>query len=100
MRPLARRGVHPHIGDVVEPLAALQIEVRVIDERPTVDEIVAEVPDGTLDLALGLRTVRPTRTRRKAPVMREAEKLKIAYKRAALEPQVARDDRLHLIEEQ
>ena len=32
--------------------------------------------------------------------MRKAEKLEIAHERAALQPQVARDHRLHLIEEQ
>ena len=99
-RPLARRGVHPHIGDVVEPLPALLIEIRIIGKRPPVDEIVAEVAHGTLDLALGLRAVRPTRARREAPVVREAEKLEIAHERATLQPQVARDHRLHLIEEQ
>jgi hypothetical protein len=33
-------------------------------------------------------------------VVRKAEKLQIAHQRAALQPQVARDHRLHLIEEQ
>ena len=99
-RPLARRPVHPHIGDVVEPLASLLIEIRVIGKRPTVDEIVAQVAHRTLDFALGLRAIGSTRARREAPVMREAEKLEIAHERAALQPQVARDHRLHLIEEQ
>ena len=99
-RPLARRRVHPHIGDVVEPLPALLIEIGVIEKRPAVDEIVAQVADRTLDFALGLRAVGATRARREAPVMREAEKLEIAHERAALQPQVARDHRLHLIEEQ
>ena len=57
-RPLARRGVHAHIGDVVEPVPSLLIEIRIIGKRPSVDEIVAEVAHGTLDFALGLRAVR------------------------------------------
>ena len=32
--------------------------------------------------------------------MRKAEKLEIAHERAALQPEIARDHRLHLIEEQ
>jgi hypothetical protein len=78
--------VHPHIGDLVEPVAALLIEIGIIGKRPAVDEIVAEIAHGTLDFALGLRAVRPTRTRRDAPVMREAEKLEIAHERATLQP--------------
>jgi hypothetical protein len=73
--PLARRGVHARIGDVVEPVAALLIEIGIISKRPPIDEIVAEIPHGTLDLALGLCPVRPTGARREAPVMREAKKL-------------------------
>ena len=99
-RPLARGGVHPHIGDVVEPLASLLIEIRIISKRSTVDEIVAEVAHRTLDLALGLRAVGSTRPGREAPVMRDAEKLEIPHERAALQPQVTRDHRLHLVEEQ
>src|SRR5215213_2103442 len=90
--------MHPHIRDAVEPLSSLLIEIGLIGKRPSVGEIVAEIAHGPLDFALGLRAVRPTRPRREAPVMREAEKLEIAHERAALQPEVARDDRLHLKE--
>ena len=92
--------MHPHVGDVVEPLPSLLIEVSVVDECPSVDEIVPQIPDRTLDFALRLRAVGATRARRKAPVVRKAKKLEIADERAALQAQVARDHRLHLIEEQ
>jgi hypothetical protein len=72
-----------------EPLSTLLIEVRIIGKRPPVDEVVAEVAHGTLDLALGLGAIGPTRARREAPVVREAEKLEIADQRATLQPQVA-----------
>jgi hypothetical protein len=98
--PLTRRGVHPHIGDVVEPVASLLIEIGIIGKRAAVGEIVAEVAHGPLDLALGLGAIRPTRARCEAPVVREAEKLEIADKRPALQPQITRDHRLHLVEEQ
>jgi hypothetical protein len=75
------------------------IEVRVVGKRPAVDEIVPQVADRTLDRALGLRAVGPTRARREAPVVREAQKLELADGRAALQTQVPRDHHLHLIEE-
>ena len=73
--PLMRRGVHPHIGDVVEPLASLLIEIGIIGKCAAVGEIVAEVAHGPLDLALGLGAIGPTRARCEAPAVREAEKL-------------------------
>ena len=99
-RPLPGRGMHPDIGDLVEPVAALLIEIGIIGKRPPVHEIVAEIAHRTLHFALRLRAVGPARARREAPVMGEAEKLEIAHERAPLQPQIARDDRLHLIEEQ
>jgi hypothetical protein len=95
-----RRGVDAHIGDVVEPVAALLIEIRIIAKRPPVDKIVAEIADGPLDFALGLRPIGATRARREAPVVREPQKLEVAHERAALEAQVARDHGFHLIEEE
>ena len=92
--------MHPHIGDTLEPVPALLVEIGVIEEVAAVDEIVPHVADRTLDLALGLRAVRATGARGEAPVAREAQELRIAHQRAALQPQVARDHRLHLIEEQ
>ena len=52
--------MHPHVGDVVEPLPSLLIEISVVDERATVDESVPEIADRSLDFALGLRAVGPT----------------------------------------
>jgi hypothetical protein len=50
-RTLARGAVQPHVGDVVEPLLSLLIEIGIIDERPSVDEIVPQVADWSLDFA-------------------------------------------------
>ena len=100
LRRLAGRAVHAHIRDAIEPVLALLVEIGVMQERAAVDEIAAHVADRALDFALGLRAIRPTRARREAPVRGEAEKLEIVDERAALQSQVARDHRLHLIEEQ
>ena len=88
------------IGDVVEPVALLLIEIPIIAKRPPVNEIVAEIADGPLDFALGLGSIGSTRARREAPVVREAKKLEIAHERAALEAQVARDHGFHLVEKE
>jgi hypothetical protein len=98
-RPLACRGVHARIGHVLEPQLPLLIEIAIVEERAAVDEIAAHVADGPLDFPFRLRPIRPARARREPPVMREAQKLRIANERATLEPQVARDHRSHLIEE-
>lgn len=45
--------MHLHVGDGVEPALSLLIEIGVVNERPSVDEIVPEVADRTLDFALG-----------------------------------------------
>ena len=79
-----RRRMHPDVGDLVEPVPPLLIEVRIIGKRAAVDEIVTEIADRPLDFALGLGAIRPARARREAPVVREAEKLKIADERATL----------------
>src|SRR5207342_2702956 len=63
-------------------------------------EISPQVTDWPLDLPLGLRAIRATRAWRETPMVRKAQKLGVAHERAAFEPQVARDHRLHLIEEQ
>ena len=50
-RTLARRAVNAHIRDAVEPELSLVIDVRIVQERATVDEIAALVAHGPLDLA-------------------------------------------------
>jgi hypothetical protein len=37
--PLVRRRVHPHIGDGVEPVPSLLIEVGIIGKRPAVSMV-------------------------------------------------------------
>jgi len=43
-RTLARRAMQPYVGDVVEPLPPSVIEVRVVEKRPVVDELIPQVP--------------------------------------------------------
>lgn len=97
---LARGAVRAHLGHALGPVLSLLLEVPVIDEAAPVDEIAAQVADRPLDFALGLRATPPTHPRREAPVVRESERLRIADQRAALQPEVAPDHRLHLVEQQ
>ena len=84
LRTLARRAVHAHIRDALEPELSLVIKIGIVQERPAVDEIAPEVADRVLDFALRMRAIGPTGAWRDAPVMREANKLRIAHERARL----------------
>jgi hypothetical protein len=99
-RRLAGGAVHAHIRDALQPVLALLIEIGIMEEGAPVDEIASEVAHRALDFAFRLGAVRTTGARREAPVTREAEKLRIPDERAALQAQVARDHRFHLVEEQ
>ena len=59
-RALARGSMDAYVGDLVEPLLSLLLEVGVVEERPAVDEVVAQIADRTLDFPLGLRAIRAT----------------------------------------
>ena len=53
------------------------MEVLVVEELTSIDEVVSDIADRSLHLTLGPRTIRPTRTGLELPVMREANKLRI-----------------------
>src|SRR5262245_62170986 len=95
-----RRAMQAHIGHALEPELPLVIEIRIIQERAAIDEIAAHVADGTLDFPFGLRAIRAARAWRKAPMVSKPKELGIANQRPAFKPQVSRDHRLHLIEQQ
>ena len=71
--PLRGR-VHTRIGDRVEPVTELDIEVVEIAERGAEEEVLTNVAERTLNLALGLRTIRPAGTRLEAIMPRKVEK--------------------------
>jgi hypothetical protein len=50
-----RRAVQAHIRHALEPTLTLLIQIGIVQKGAAVDEIAAEVADGTLDFALGLR---------------------------------------------
>ena len=89
-----------YIRDVIQPRLSLLIKIGIVEKRTAVHEIAAKIANGALDFPFGLRAIRPAGPRRKAPMTREAEKLRIADQRAAFEPQVSGNYRFHLIEEQ
>ncbi len=59
-RPAGCRSLHAGRGDVDEQLPSLLIEVGVVDEGPSVPEIVPQVAH-RLDFALRLRAIGATR---------------------------------------
>src|SRR5690606_38074550 len=50
----ARGGVHPGIGDAVQPATQLLVQVVQVPERAGQEEVLADVAERPLDLALGL----------------------------------------------
>jgi len=69
-----RGGMHTWIGDRVEPVPQLRIEVVEVAKRSAKEEVLANVAERTLDLALGLGSIGPTGARLEAIVSRQVEK--------------------------
>src|SRR5215467_8844492 len=54
-RPLASGGVFPHISHMVQPMASLSVHVGQVSKYSSVQEVVLQVMNHPLDLALGAR---------------------------------------------
>jgi hypothetical protein len=67
------RGVHPRIGDRIQPMAQLTVEVVKIAEDPAEEEVLADVSERPLDLALGLGPIGPAGTRLEAIMASEID---------------------------
>ena len=65
-----------------------------------VEEVLPDVADQPLDLALGLGPVRAARPDAEAPVQGEAQELRVLDQPPALLAPVLDDDRLHLVEQE
>jgi|tagenome__1003787_1003787.scaffolds.fasta_scaffold20380131_1 hypothetical protein len=69
-----RCGVHPRIGDCIEPMPKLAIEIVEIPERAAEEEVLADVSERPLDLALRLRPTWAACARLKAIMPSKIEK--------------------------
>src|SRR5215470_12865039 len=78
------RGMHPHIGHLVEPLLQLLIEIIEIVEAAAEEEVLADVAIRPLDLPLRLRPVRLARLRQVAVVTGKFEQRPIVDNVASL----------------
>ena len=90
----------PDIRHRVEPVEGLGIEVGIPGEAAAVEEALAHVAHGALDLPLGLGPIGATRADPEAPVGGEAQELGILEDAPAQRAAVFEDDGLQLIEEQ
>ncbi len=68
-----RRGMDARIGDLIEPLAELRVEIIEAAKAPAKEEVLADVAERALDLALGLGPIRLARLRQVAVVAGEGE---------------------------
>ena len=67
------RGVNAKVGHRAEPVGELSVEVVEIAERPAEEEVLADVAERPLDLALGLGPVGPAGFRVEAVMAGEVE---------------------------
>ena len=89
--------MHARIGDVVQPVAQLRVQVVEIAEDAAEKEVLANITKRPLDLALGLGAIGPAGARVKAVMAGEVDKPTIVDDEA---PRVLADDRgLHAIVE-
>ena len=79
---LPGRGMDARIGDVVEPVAELPVEVIEVTEAAAEEEVLTDVTERALDLALCLCPIGPTRLREVAVVAGE-------FQQGAVEDDVA-----------
>jgi hypothetical protein len=68
-----RGGMHARIGNRVEPMSQLGIEIVEIAERAGEEEVLADVAVGSLDFALGFGPVRTASLRLEAVMAGEVE---------------------------
>jgi hypothetical protein len=54
-----RRGMHPKIGDRIQPMTELIVEVVEIAEGAAEEEVLADIAKWPLDLALCFRPIWP-----------------------------------------
>ena len=71
------RGMHAHIGHLVEPLPQLLIEIIEIAEAAAQEEVLADVAIRPLDLALRLGPVRLARLRQVAVVAGKLDSVRL-----------------------
>jgi len=84
----------------VQPRVGLIGQVAVAEELPAVEEVLPQVADRPLDLALGLGPVRPAGADAEAPVSGEPQELGVLDQPLTLVTQVLGDHARHLVEEQ
>ena len=70
---LLRGAVYARVGDSCEPVIQLGVEIVEIAEAAREEEVLPDVAERTLDLALGLGAVRPARARMEAVMLCERQ---------------------------
>src|SRR5690606_33291209 len=84
----------------LEPAPQLVGQVSVAHELAAVDEVLSQVADGALDLALRLGPIGATGPGPKAPVRGKTQEFLVLDQPASAQPVVSADDGLHLVEEE
>jgi hypothetical protein len=88
-------GVPARVGDGVEPVPELGIQIVEVAERATEEEVFPHIAEGALHLALGLCPIGPAGLRQEAVMRRQIEELAIVGD--ALIVDLAQHRRLHAV---
>ena len=72
-----RGGVFAGVGPVVAPLGELSVEIVEIAESAGEEEVLAHIPERTLDLAPGLGAIRPAGARRRAVMAQQVDERRV-----------------------
>ena len=71
-----------HIGDLGQPAGRLVGQIGVAQKGPAIEEVLAQIPDWTLDLAFGLGAIGAAGADLEAPVGGEAEEFRVLQEAA------------------
>ena len=78
--------MHARIGDRVEPMAQLVVQIVEIAEAAAEEEVLADVAERPLDLALRLGPIGPAGARLEAVVPGEVDRARDCRRRARRRP--------------
>ena len=92
------RGVHPRVGDTIQPAAKLRVQVLQIAEGTGEEEVLADVTERPLDLSLGLGPIGLAGPRMEAIVASQVDQGPIVDD--AVRVALAEHRRLHAVVEQ
>lgn len=86
--------MRPHVGHFIQPPLGLCIQVCVVEKAAAVEEVLPQVANVPLHLALGIGSMDSAGPRTKLPVVRETQELQVLHQGVTVQPLILQDQRL------